>query len=271
MDSSRRRFLKGAAAGGVILATGALGGAGGFKAGQSITRVEYELEITKLRTLLKLYQELEKVGIDALLETALKAVTLPLETVKKGLEAMKGAVGKAEEALSRLLSFLSRWRDLLKEGEEILSALASWMGEAGAAMVKTLGRVLPFAEAVIDFFARLLQKLPFGAGKAFGEALESIKTLLEKLPEAVDRVSRDVFRGLREDIFPGNGSRSRVEEEFSEPIKVGLLEPLKEFLENVAALVDSLEKDFAEPIETALAERTKIRQQIEEFRRQYNL
>ncbi len=271
MEPARRKFLKQAAAGGAFIAFGALGGAGGFKAGQTIARTEYELEIAKLRTLLKLYQELEKVGIDALLGTALKAIKLPLETVKKGIGTVKEAMEKAEEALNRLLSFLSRWRDLLKEGEEILSALVSRLEDVARAIARTLGKTLPFAEAIIEFFARLLQKLPFGAGKELGEALESIRTLLGKLPETIEKVTGKVFASLKEDVYPQGNGRSRVEEEFSEPIKVGLLEPLKEFLENVIALVDSFEKDFAAPIETALAERARIRQQIEEFRREHNL
>ncbi len=271
MESTRRKFLKGAAAGGALVTLGALGGVGGFKAGQSITKVEYELEIAKLRTLLKLYQELEKVGIDALLSTALKALKLPLETVKMGIGTLKEAVAKAEEALGNFLSFLLNWRELLREGEETLSGLASRIEEVGVKIARALGKVLPFAEAVIEFFARLLQKLPFGVGRELGEALESIKTLLQGLPETLEKMVQVIFRGLKEDVYPQGNGRSRAEEQFSEPIKVGLLEPLRVFMENVVALVDSIERDLAEPIETALAERARIRQQIEEFRRQHNI
>ncbi|MCS7285611.1 MAG: hypothetical protein RMK30_00305 [Anaerolineae bacterium] len=271
MDTRRRKILKGAAAGGALLTLGVIGGVGSFKAGQNLAKVEYELEIAKLRTLIKLYQELDKIGIDALLKTALKTITLPLETVKKGISVLKEAVEKAEEALSRLLSALARWQELLKEGKEIVLEIVSSMEEAGKLMARALGKILPFAEAVIEFFARLLQKLPFGAGKELGEALESVKTLLRNLPQIVERINLKIFGGLGEDINPGDSGKAKVEEEVSEPIKLGLLEPLKVFLEDVMVLVDSIERDFATPIETALAERAKIRQQIEEFRRQHGL
>ncbi len=271
MDKTRRKILKGAAAGGALLTIGALSGAGGFKAGQTLTRTGYELEIARLRTLLKLYEELDKVGIDALLKTALKVIKAPLETVKAGIGVIKEAVEIAEEALRKFLSALERWRGFLEEGEEILKALISLLEETGKLIVKVIGKILPFAEAVVEFFARLLKSLPFGAGKQFGEALEGIKSILEKLPEALDKLNNGVFKSLKEDIFPRENGKAGAEEEFVEPVKVSLLEPLKKFLDDVAMLVDSLEKDFAAPIEGALAERARIHEQIETFRRQYNI
>lgn len=271
MDKTRRKILKGAAAGGALLTIGALGGAGGFKAGQTITRTGYELEIAKLRTLLKLYEELDKVGLDALLRTALKVIKLPADAVKTGIGSIREAIEIAEEALKKLLSALERWREFLKEGDEVLLTLISLLEETGKLMVKVVGKILPFAEAVIEFFAGLLKNLPFGAGKQFGEALEGIKSFLGKLPEALDKLNNRVFKSLKEDIFPQGNGKSRVEEEIAEPVRVSLLEPLKKFLDDVTALVDSLEEDLALPIEEALAERAKIREQIEAFRRQYNI
>jgi len=271
MDKSRRKFLKEAAAGGVILSLGALSGFGGFKAGQTLTAAEYELEIAKLRTLLKLYQELDKIGLDALLKTALKAIKMPLEAVKEGVKALEEAIGKAEEALAKFLAFLARWREILKEGEKVLLALGSGMEEAGKLMSGAIGKILPFAEAVVEFFAQLLRKLPFGVGKELGEALESIKNLLRELPEIVEKISSGLINNMKEDIAPQGNGKAKVEEEFSEPIKIGLLEPLKRFLVDVNSLVESFEKDFSSPIEEALAKREEIRQQIEEFRRQHNI
>ncbi len=271
MDESRRKFLKKAATGGVILSLGALSGVGGFKAGQTLTATEYELEIAKLRTLLKLYQELDKVGLDAILKTALKAIKMPLEAVKGGVKAIKEAIEKAEEALAKFLAFLARWREILKEGEKVLLVLGSGIEEAGKLMSGAIGKILPFAEAVIEFFAQLLRKLPFGAGRELGEALESIKNLLRELPENMGKISSGLIESLKEDIAPKGNGKAKAEEEFSEPIKTGLLEPLKKFLDDVNSLVESFEKDFSTPIEEALAKREEIRQQIEEFRRQYNI
>jgi hypothetical protein len=145
------------------------------------------------------------------------------------------------------------------------------MEEAGKLMSGAIGKILPFAEAVVEFFAKLLRKLPFGAGKELGEALESIKSLLRELPEIVEKISSGLIESLKDDIAPQGNGKAKAEEEFSEPIKIGLLEPLRKFLGDVNSLIESFEKDFSSPIEEALAKREEIRQQIEELRRQYNI
>ena len=62
---TRRQLLTTAAGGGAALAVSALGGAA---IGSVLTRAEYEIELTKLRALVALYEQLERVGLDAILK-----------------------------------------------------------------------------------------------------------------------------------------------------------------------------------------------------------
>jgi hypothetical protein len=90
---SRRQFVAGVAAGGATLlstnlATGLVAGSLGTRAGQAVAELESEAELIKMRGLLSLYENLEQVGVDALLSTGIVILSASVEAVEKGITVL---------------------------------------------------------------------------------------------------------------------------------------------------------------------------------------
>lgn len=114
---SRRKFLTGAMAGGAVgLAAAAGTGAVVWKVTDAQLLAEKEAaeaelvatqdrasaELARLQGLITLYEGLEKVGLDAILETGMAALALPLEAVAAGAKALASGLDWAEQAIVSL-------------------------------------------------------------------------------------------------------------------------------------------------------------------------
>lgn len=116
---NRRQFLGAVAAGGVALvatnATTAFLALGqGDTSGASKTRAELFPQLTRLRELIALYEQLEKVGLDNLLKTGMAAVGLILSALRNGARLLIVGVDLAEAALSAAELALSKLQDAVK-------------------------------------------------------------------------------------------------------------------------------------------------------------
>jgi hypothetical protein len=103
---SRRQFLRGGLAGG---AAGLAVAAGTGVAVWQISDAELQAtldnadaEIARLQGLVDLYEGLEKVGLDAVLQTGTAAVALPLEAVELGAKTLKSGLELIEKVLLSL-------------------------------------------------------------------------------------------------------------------------------------------------------------------------
>ena len=86
-------LVGGLTAGGAAVAASALGGAA---VGTLVTKAEYELEITKLRALVTLYEQLEKVGIDAIIGAGMNVVRGSMDAVKGGLRLVRDGIAASQ-------------------------------------------------------------------------------------------------------------------------------------------------------------------------------
>jgi len=102
---SRRQFVAGVAAGGATLvstnlATGLVAGSLGTRAGQAVAQLESEAELMKMRGLLSLYENLEQVGVDALLSTGVAMLSASVEFVEKGVTVLEDGVALVDAGVS---------------------------------------------------------------------------------------------------------------------------------------------------------------------------
>ena len=89
---TRRQLITTAAAGGAAIVVAGLGGAA---VGSAMTTAQYEIELTKLRALVALYEQLEKVGIDAVIQTGMNVVRGALDALKGGVSLLRSGVTTA--------------------------------------------------------------------------------------------------------------------------------------------------------------------------------
>lgn len=291
---SRRRFLTGAVAGGaagLAVATGT---------GIAIRKVseaellaakqaaETELrnvrgaadaeleaanvELARLIGLLDLYEQLEKVGLDAILATGMAAVALPLKAVETGAKALKSGLDWAEDALLSVSEALPTAQESLLWLEAQVSAVAGAIERFEEGVSNALDRVTDNAvgEAVKGFVAKLLDSLPFGLGERFRDALDGLVDLVTSVDELVEGINVHLLEPMREGWFSeqeGKGLRGLL----VDPLVEHVLDPAESHLVNLAVLADNWQNKLADPTQEALAERAKIREEIARYRKDHGL
>jgi hypothetical protein len=272
---TRRRFLRGALAGGVAgLAVGAGGGVVAWKTGTAAGRTAAELkaaaETLKLKGLLALYESLEKIELDAIVGTGIAAVGLLLKGVEGGSLAIKAGLDTVEGLLLDFEGAFPTIRAGIEWTEGVVSALADRLQALEDAIERVLEKAQPITEALGGFFDFVLDLLPFGYGDRIRAILDRIGDLVTSVPETVEGINTKLLEPLRRDWFSeeeGKGLKGGL----IDPIVTRLLDPLEAFLGKLAELVGGWEEKLVKPAEEAISERDAIRTEIARYKAEQGL
>jgi hypothetical protein len=282
---SRRRFLTGAVAGGAVGLVAAAGtGAVVWKVADVELLAEKEaaevelaasqerasVELARLQGLIDLYEGLEKVGLDAILETGMAAIGLPLEAVAIGSRALAKGLDWAEEAMVSLAEAVPTAQESLLWLENQVSLVASGIEKLENAVGAALDRVTdnPVGEALKTFGARVLDSLPFGLGDRFRQVLDGMVDLVTSVDELVAGINTTLLEPLRDQWFSEEESRG-LGATFVDPLVEHLLDPVEEHLVNLSALANAWQDKLAEPAQEALATRAEIREEIAQYKSEH--
>ncbi len=260
---SRRKLIVGAAAGGVVLGAGALGTVG------VANRAQLEAQIVKLQTLIKLYEQLEKVGIDGIVAGGMNLVRTALDALKAGVRLLRDGVSAVETAIKNFQNALDTLKSVVNNVSQLLNDITLKMRAAEGPIVAVLGTALPLAESIAGFFRSLLSKIPF-VGDDINRAVTALTDFIRSVPGAIENVSSRLLAPLRDMFFPIAGD-SMVKTRLFDPIIQNVLEPLKKFLTDVENLIDKWENGFSKPVQDALDQRQKIRGQIVAYRNEIGM
>lgn len=272
---SRRRFLTGAVAGGAAgLAVAAGTGISVWQvtdAQKQVALADADAEIARLRDLLDLYENLEGIGLDAVLATGIKALALPLAAIEVGAKALKAGLDWAEGALLSLQTALPTAEESLLWLEDQVLALANGVRKLEEAIGNALGRATNnrVAELLSDFAAMVLDHLPFGMGDKIRQVLDEIARLVTGVDDLIASTNTTVLTPLRQNWFSseeGEGLGSAT----ITPLIQKVMDPLESHLGELADLAKAWQEDFLAPTNQALAERETIRQQISQYKREHD-
>jgi hypothetical protein len=261
---TRRQLITTAAAGGAAIVVAGLGGSA---VGSAMTTAQYEIELTKLRALVALYEQLEKVGIDAVLQTGMNIVRGALDTLQSGVSLLRSGVTTAETALKNFQTMLDGLQTTANAAGQVLDDLSQKFHAAEGLVIAVLGTALPLADSIAGFFNTLLDKIPFGVGDNIRSAVKALTDLIRAIPTAIDTLTNQLLTSLRDDFFPATGDPA-VKLNLIDPIVNNLLQPLTKLLDDIETLMNRWETDFTQPVQSALDERNKIRQQIVQYKQQ---
>jgi len=272
---TRRRFLQGALLGGVAgLAVGAGGSVVAWETGTAAGRAAAELEAAaetlKLKGLLALYENLEKIGLDAIVSTGMAAVGLLLEGVETGSLAIKAGLDTVEGLLLDFEGTFPTIQAGIEWTEGVISAFAEKLQALEDAIEGVLQKAQPIPQALGSFFNFMLDLLPFGYGDRIRATLDRLGDIVTSIPEAVEGINTKLLEPLRREWFSeekGKGLKAGL----IDPIVTGLLDPLETFLGKLAELVNSWEEKLAGPAQKAIREREAIREQIARYKTEKGL
>jgi len=269
---TRRQWLIAAGAGAVGVAATAYG----LTQTSDEARAQFESQLTKLqtdlgklRTLIGLYEQMDRIGLDALLANGLAMMRGVFEALKTAIRLMRDGVTAAENAWKAFQSALGTLRATADRVGQMADELARKFKAAEGFIVSVVGAALPLAESIANFFNSLLSKIPF-VGDDLRRAATGIVELVRAIPALVEALTTQLLKQLN-DMFYTPVGKARIDLTLIDPITQNLLEPLKKFLGDLDGVVVKWEKDFAAPLQTALDERRAIKRQIAEYRQQFNV
>ena len=223
-------------------------------------------EIEKLQGLLALYENLEKIGMDAIISSALAVFKGFLDTLRggvgllrEGLNAAEGAVNSFHNAFATLHAGLTLAGDAVNNVAALLKNAESWLGQ-------TTSPVKPLIQQVRDFFNDLLSKIPFGVGDNIRKTIDGLVGLVVAIPNMVQDVQTNLLEPLRAGWFSDDRAKN-AQGALLDPV-TQVLEPLKKFLADVEQTLAHWESDVATPVQTTLAQRAKVQKQIAAYKQQ---
>jgi hypothetical protein len=282
---SRRKFLTGAVAGGAAgLAVAAGTGAAVWKitdaellAAKEAAEAELVAaqeaagaELARLQGLVDLYEGLEKIGLDAILQTGMAAVALPLGAVEAGAKALKGGLDLFEGALLSLEEALPTAQEAILWVEARVSALADGIEKLETALGNALEKAAdnPVVEALQDFARAILDNLPFGLGDKFRGVLDGLVLLVTSVDELVEGINTSLLEPLRETWFSAEDGKG-ISATLVDPLVEHILDPLEAHLADLAVLADSWQSKLMAPTQQALAERAQVQEEIAQYKKDY--
>ncbi len=284
---SRRKFLTGAVAGGatgLVLAAGT--GVAVWKVSDAELlaakeKAEAELlasqdaaaaELARVQGLVDLYEDLEKIGLDAILETGMAAIGLPLAAVEAGAQVLKDGLDWAEGALVSLGESLPTARESILWLEEQVTALAEGITRLETAVSQALERATDnaVAEALADLVDKILDNLPFGLGERFRGVLQGVVGLVTGVDELVAGINSNLLEPMRETWFSDSEDKG-LGATLVDPMVTHVLDPLESHLDDLAVLADTWQNKLMAPTQKALTRRAAVHAQIAKYKAEHGL
>ncbi|MEP7199835.1 MAG: hypothetical protein ABI874_08470, partial [Chloroflexota bacterium] len=253
---SRRKFLIGVGAGGVVLAGTAVGGA---LIGSAVTSPA-TLDFLKMKALVALYEELEKAGLDTLVSGGIAAVGAALELAK----TISGIVSAGAKVVDGAVLNFERLFPTARQGiafvEGLINALAKQVRDLQQLLTDVTGIARPVTDAVGKFFSDLLDKIPFGVGANVKALVNSLTALVGAIPTFIESVNTQLLTPLRTDWFTDDDSKG-VKGNLLEPMRKQLMQPANQLVAQTTKVSDEWQK-MVTPINRVIAQRDAVRKQI---------
>lgn len=231
---------------------------------------ELKAEIERLKGLVTLYENLEKIGIDAIISGAMTAFKSLLDGLRGGVALLHGGISAAEGTISGFQSTFAVLRGALAGAEQAVDNVAALLKNVQDLLGQATSPLDPMIRQVQQFFNDLLGKIPFGVGDNIRQTINGISGLIIAVPSMLLAVKTSLFDSLSATWFSDDSAKS-IQGTLLDPISHLVLEPLAKFLDDVEQTLAHWESDVATPVQAALDQRTATRKQIADYRSQQKI
>jgi|GEM_PF-1113039 len=222
------------------------------------------LQLTKHQELTGLYDQLEGVDLDTVVTTGLVAMST-------GLGAVSGLAPVLREGLALARTLLISFEQALPDFQEAMT----WLGDQVLNLRLNLFAIENAAQRTVDqaisgltevfgeFANFVLDHLPFNIGGKVRETLSTIQQLLNGLTDMADGTDEKVLGRISKRVSDGPQSWKRT---LVKPIREKTLSPIERMLIAITDAETTFTTDLNDPAQTALEQRTALKEKIADFR-----
>ena len=221
---------------------------------------DLQAKVARLEKQLALYEDMERIGLDKLIRAILEAYDRFWPPVRATAGLLLGAVRTTEDALSHFELKLPTMRSTTRMLADLLTGMEAQIQSAQDTLNGILQRTGPIGEAVRGFITWLLNRNPFGITDTVREAADRLSALVAGFPLLISDVRKRLLGPLDEEWLPSTAGLG-LQGILFDPLRSGLLTPLRTHLEEIDNAARNWERDSA-PIRAALAERERLRAEI---------
>ncbi len=224
---------------------------------------EAESVIASHKQLIELFDKLEAIGLDDVLQGGLSSAST----------AFAGLLGLVPLALDGLASARALFDNFEKQFplfranldwlKKNLDALASGVTAVEAAIAKAVSALDPAITRMTQFVIYILDHLPFGIGQSAKNALNANDALYASLPAFITGASTQIFTVFDE---PFGASERSLSKSVLQPVREKAFAPSEKLGSQVKTANDTYVKDLHVPASVALTQRAQLRKEIADFR-----
>lgn len=258
--TTRRQFLKTAAAGGAVVV---------MTSGLAAWELSHaHLQTRALKELLSLYERLDQTELDDRLSTALARLEGFVVNLESIVDSLRSGLEAGRARLSEIEAHLPSLRDAYRWLSHSATTLSQRMLALENAARDLLGLSLPLPDLLAELVEWLLEQLPPSAAEAGQEALERTSEAVSAAADLRDGLHGQALEPMSKwlDSQPYDGEESEtVVLDLS-----SLFDPAERALDASAQLSQTWEESLA-PLEQTLEKRRRIREQIRQHRQRHGL
>ncbi len=267
---TRRGFLKGILLMGLmgsITTTGGtyLGWRTGTLAGRTEAELRLSLEIARLRGLLALYETLEAVGIDQVVERALALAGSLLRGFDGGLNRLDEGLRLVEQGTDLVESWLDNLGDGVAWVKEQLQGLRDLIQRLVDVIAPLVRPVAQAGDMVRDLADQILGWVPEWVRAPITTAFDSVGSVVDAVPEAVEGIQRRLVEPVERTLLAPDAPNT-IHGWLLRPLRERVLAPWQEQIQHWQEVLQRWDEEVVRPVEEAIARRRDIRAQITAYR-----
>lgn len=223
-----------------------------------------------LAGLIALYEQLDDVELDTLLENGMNSVSDSVAALLDDVPDLEAGVALGAAALDDVEAHIP----LLENGRNWLDhqtgKLQLYFSAVEKVLEKMVDRVGDFLEMLQTWFEGVQKWLPFNVGQRAIEVMETITILLAETPHTISGLTTNVTEPL--DVWVGaEGEEAPLKRNVLKPMRENVLAKTSRAVEKARQVETVYHTQLDDPVKTAVSRQKTVRRLIADYRQAHQI
>ncbi len=228
-------------------------------------------QIGVLAGLVALYEQLEDIDLDTVLDNGLTAVNESLANLLDDLPTLEEGLAAGQLALAEVedhIPVLENGRVWL-DGQ--LGKLETYFQQVEYLLIEAVEAAGPFLQMLEEWFAGVKKWLPFGIGERAAHIMQSITTLIIETPGTVSGINNNIAQPLDVWLAKDEQNEVKLNSKLIKPLRENVMVKTNETMNKTRQVETTYATHLREPAATAVANKQSIRDLIAAYREQHQI